>query len=81
MNTGALVGRMNFALALAGSRLRGVSVALAPIVGSEAAPASRFIDVWLGGDVSETTKQAVADGASLAQTAALVLGAPEFQRR
>jgi uncharacterized protein (DUF1800 family) len=70
VNTGALVSRMNFALTLAGNRLRGVSVASLPTA-----------DEVLAFDLSETTRATIAKAADAQQMAALTLGAPEFQRR
>jgi uncharacterized protein (DUF1800 family) len=70
VNTGALVGRMNFALTLAGNKLRGVWVASLP-------PA----DELLVGDLSETTRATIARAGDAQQMAALTLGSPEFQRR
>jgi uncharacterized protein (DUF1800 family) len=70
MNTGALVNRMNFSLALASNRLRGVSVGDLPA-------ADRVLD----GDMSDTTRATIAKGMTAPQVAALTLGAPEFQRR
>ncbi len=68
LNTGALVSRMNFAAALAGNQLRGVSIA---------DPAS----IRLAIDLSNPTRAAIANAATPAQALALSLGAPEFQRR
>jgi uncharacterized protein (DUF1800 family) len=70
VNTGALVSRMNFALTLAGNKLRGISVASLPTA-----------DQILAGDLSETTRATIAKAADAPQVAALTLGAPEFQRR
>jgi uncharacterized protein (DUF1800 family) len=70
VNTGALVSRMNFALTLAGNKLRGVSVASLPTA-----------DEVLAGDLSETTRATIAKATDAQQMAALTLGAPEFQRR
>ena len=70
VNTGALVSRMNFALTLAGNKLRGVSVASLPTA-----------DQILAGDLSETTRATIAKATDAPQVAALTLGAPEFQRR
>jgi uncharacterized protein (DUF1800 family) len=70
VNTGALVSRMNFALTLAGNRLRGVSVASLPTA-----------DAVLVGDLSETTRGTIAKAGDAQQMAALTLGSPEFQRR
>jgi uncharacterized protein (DUF1800 family) len=71
VNTGALVGRMNFALALAGNKLRGIVVPQAPRVPSD----------LISGELSETTRATIAKATSAPQIAALTLGSPEFQRR
>jgi uncharacterized protein (DUF1800 family) len=68
LNPGALVSRMNFAAALAGNQLRGVSIA---------DPGS----IRLAIDLSNSTRAAIANAATPAQALALSLGAPEFQRR
>ena len=70
MNTGALVSRMNFSLALASNQVRGVLVGDLP-------GADRILD----GDMSETTRATIAKATTAPQIAALTLGAPEFQRR
>ena len=70
VNTGALVSRMNFALTLAGNKLRGISVASLPTA-----------DQILAGDLSETTRATIAKATDSPQMAALTLGSPEFQRR
>ena len=71
VNTGALVGRMNFALQLASNKLPGVSVA-------EGEP---VVDTVLRGDVTDTTRATIAKATSRPQMMALTLGAPEFQRK
>jgi uncharacterized protein (DUF1800 family) len=72
VNTGAIVGRMNFALALASNKLPGVIVdSRQPLVDSQV----------LGGEISETTRTTIAKASDAAQMAALTLGSPEFQRR
>jgi uncharacterized protein (DUF1800 family) len=71
VNTGALVGRMNFALALASNKLRGTVVSQTP------QPASDLI----AGELSESTRATIAKAGSAPQIAALTLGSPEFQRR
>lgn len=96
-NTGALVSRMNFALALTSGRMP-------PPSSPERGPAVRqafgrpgrgFVDItpsslesWqtsveaaLGQDLSPTTRATTAKAATPAQRIALVLGSPEFQRR
>jgi uncharacterized protein (DUF1800 family) len=71
VNTGALVGRMNFALALASNKLRGT------VVSQTTQSASDLI----AGDLSESTRTTIAKAGSAPQIAALTLGSPEFQRR
>jgi len=77
VNTGALVSRMNFALALAGNRLRGIAIASpqSSVVNEE------IIDGILAGDISDSTRATIARAATAEQMAALTLGSPEFQRR
>jgi uncharacterized protein (DUF1800 family) len=70
VNTGALVSRMNDALALASGRMPGVHVADAP-------PAESV----LAGNMSDTTRATIAKAAIPPQALALALGSPEFQRR
>ncbi len=71
VNTGALVGRMNFALSLASNKLRGIVVAQAPPAASD----------LVTGELSESTRATIAKATSAPQIAALTLGSPEFQRR
>jgi uncharacterized protein (DUF1800 family) len=71
VNTGALVGRMNFALALASNKLRGTIVSQTPQSASD----------LIAGDLSESTRATIAKAGSAPQVAALTLGSPEFQRR
>lgn len=61
VNTGALLNRLNFALALAGNRLRGTRVNAGRVLGSGAsgdatATLNRAIAVFLAGQVSEQTR-------------------------
>jgi uncharacterized protein (DUF1800 family) len=70
VNTGALVGRMNFALDLASGKLRGIGVP------SLDARAASLVD-----DLGESTRSTVAQATSEPQRVALILGSPEFQRR
>lgn len=61
VNTGALLNRLNFALALAGNRLRGTRVDVARVLGRGAtsdaqAALERSIDVFLAGQISEQTR-------------------------
>jgi uncharacterized protein (DUF1800 family) len=77
MNTGALVGRMNFALRLASNKLPGISIENPP---ATAGP-DHMIVAFLGGEASFETRATIAKATSASQMAALTLGAPEFQRR
>jgi uncharacterized protein (DUF1800 family) len=85
VNTGALLNRMNFAVALVNNRLRGVRVDLTPITGRNppevAAARDAIVASLLSNDVSESTRATIAKGSEVTQVAALTLGSPEFQRR
>ena len=70
MNTGALVSRMNFAVALATNQLRGISIA------DPDSARGRF-----GPELSDSTRAAIAKAATPGQALALTFGSPEFQRR
>jgi uncharacterized protein (DUF1800 family) len=85
MATGSLIDRLNFAQALAGGRIGGTRVTLAPAGGSASEAPDRIVEASLAGDLSPSTRQVLAGAALTQATAAqrtgLVLGAPEFQRR
>jgi uncharacterized protein (DUF1800 family) len=70
VNSGALVNRMNVALAIANGSARGISIS--PIEHPEP---------LITGDIAPTTRDTIARATTPAQAAALGLGAPEFQRR
>ena len=78
VNTGALVNRMNFALALADGKVPGVAIASRDAIGGSAEEA---VAALLGGDASESTRATIGKAANAPQLAAFTLGAPEFQRR
>jgi uncharacterized protein (DUF1800 family) len=78
VNTGALLNRMNFAVALTSGRLRGV--ASVPLGSADQARTALVSDA-LAGDLSETTATTIAKATEPSQALALVLGSPEFQRR
>jgi uncharacterized protein (DUF1800 family) len=75
VSTSGLLARLNFALDLAGGRLRGVTVAAGAMVPEQLVPAG----------LSDTTRRTLAaesaQGLDPARMAGLVLGSPEFQRR
>jgi uncharacterized protein (DUF1800 family) len=88
VSTSGLVARLNFALDLAGGRIRGVTVDAAGLApggpdgpGLADSMAARLVPAGL----SESTRKAVEGEAGLgldpARVAGLVLGSPEFQRR
>ena len=74
VNTGALLNRMNFAVALSSGTLRGVRPTAAMSEGWIASGA-------LAGDLSEPTRATVAQATAPPQAVALLLGSPEFQRK
>jgi uncharacterized protein (DUF1800 family) len=79
VNTGALLDRMNLALALASGQLPGIGGAR----GTELTPRDpeAAIDRLLGVEVSDTTRATIARASTGPQMIALSLGSPEFQRR
>jgi uncharacterized protein (DUF1800 family) len=95
-NTGALVSRMNFALALASGRLPALAGNRQLAGGAQPAPspvaqdfsAAHAVDGWvasveaaLAHDLSDTTRATIAKATAAPERAALALGSPEFQRR
>jgi uncharacterized protein (DUF1800 family) len=73
VNTGALVGRMNFALQLAGGRLPRTTV--------NVRPDQPLVATALADDVSDATRTTIDKATTPEQMMALTLGSPEFQRR
>jgi uncharacterized protein (DUF1800 family) len=78
VNTGALLNRMNFAVALTGGRLRGIRTAAG---GDHGDARDAFVDRILGGDLSAATRSTVAKATQPSQAVALLVGSPEFQRK
>ena len=89
VNTGGLLERMNFGLALAGNRIQGTRVDLAKLVAQDK---SKLIDESLklivAGDISPATRETLLKQIdeknakdSVAQVVGLILGTPEFQRQ
>ena len=79
VSSGALVTRMNFAVAMAGGALGGVRLAspsAAPVSAGE-----RVVRDGLGGDVSTATLDTIGKARTPAQAVALAIGSPEFQRQ
>jgi uncharacterized protein (DUF1800 family) len=93
VNTGALVNRMNFALALTSGKIPGVSVdnlvsqadslqvSQTLVTTQPTVDSQKMIAQMLGNDVSESTRATITKATTVPQMAALTLGAPEFQRR
>jgi len=83
VNTGALVNRMNFSVALASNTLQGVSVDLGRTSagGDISAARDRLVHQWLRGDVSRATLETMTKASDVTELAALTIGSPEFQRR
>lgn len=97
MNTGAILNRINFGMAVAANRLPNASVTDWSDAGRlRAAPRDVQVDAviaaFLGGHASPDTRQIMLDGqhplttqlaatTGLAQVVGLAIGAPEFQRR
>jgi uncharacterized protein (DUF1800 family) len=80
VNSGALIGRMNFALALAANTYRGVVLG-DPLPDRNQTDADTAVAVFLSDDVSDGTRATIHKATSAAQVVALALGSPEFQRR
>jgi uncharacterized protein (DUF1800 family) len=80
VSSGALVSRMNFALAFGGSRLRGVSLPFEAASRVESVRAALLTGA-LQGAASPATVATIEKAATVEQTVALALGSPEFQRK
>jgi uncharacterized protein (DUF1800 family) len=92
VNTGALLSRMNFSVALTNGRLPGIkatfpdtrAAASAPETtpaGSLDAARDTIVDDILAGDIAPSTRATVAKASTPAQAIALLLGSPEFQKK
>jgi uncharacterized protein (DUF1800 family) len=80
VSSGALVGRMNFALEL--GRNRGRAVTIPFVFGSTAdAMSARLLNDALHNDVSASTRATIAKATTVEQIIALAIGSPEFQRQ
>jgi uncharacterized protein (DUF1800 family) len=78
VNTGTLLNRMNFAVALVGGRMRGVQPSA---VDSAGTARDQLVNGVLAGDVSAATAQTIGKAQDARQATALILGSPEFQRK
>jgi uncharacterized protein (DUF1800 family) len=83
VTTGALVSRMNFALALVDNRLPAVRVDLAALAGTPdlALARTQVLRQLLDNNASPVTLAVLDKASTVTQLVALALGAPEFQRR
>ncbi|MFN0084259.1 MAG: DUF1800 domain-containing protein [Blastocatellia bacterium] len=95
VNSGALLQRMNFALALAANRIPGTRVTLAPPETAAGTPqlVDHYLRLLLRGEVSPQTRATIDKSLNEARIAALdrpaagakvvglILGSPEFQRQ
>lgn len=92
INTGALLKRLNFAIALAGAQgqgrgqgqgqLRGVRLTIRGMApDTSEATRMKLIDTLIGTEVSTMTSTTLAKAGSPQHLVALTLGSPEFQRR
>jgi uncharacterized protein (DUF1800 family) len=80
VSSGALVNRMNFALAVSGGQMRGIELPTQDPARPDAAR-DRVVRDALAGDVSPTTLATIAKATTVEQTIALAIGSPEFQRQ
>ena len=92
INSGALMNRLNFALALAGNKLPGVRSDVVSLIPAMAAgDAGRSVDalsaVITGGDLTDATRATIkarivrGDNTQIPIIAGLILGSPEFQKQ
>jgi uncharacterized protein (DUF1800 family) len=79
VNTGGLLERMNFGLALASNRIPGTSVNLSRL------STDQYLKLLLAGEISETTREALLkqldQSDPVMKVVGLILGTPEFQRQ
>jgi uncharacterized protein (DUF1800 family) len=88
VNTGGLVNRMNFALALVQNKVQGVRLDLTTMTGASSGAAgdlgaarNRLVQTVLQGTASDATVATMERAKDTTQLSALALGAPEFQRK
>jgi len=85
VNTGGLLERMNFGLALAGNRVQGTKVSLAKTSGDQSKVMDEYLKTILAGDVSAATREALMkqmnESDPSTKVVGLILGTPEFQRQ
>ena len=85
VNTGALLERMNFGLALANNRIPGTRVSLSKLNGDQAKVMDEYLKTLLAGEISSATRETLLkqlDPADpVTKVVGLILGTPEFQRQ
>jgi uncharacterized protein (DUF1800 family) len=81
VNTGALLNRMNFAVALTGNRLGGVRLPDTATHSNAEQARDALVAGVLANDISPATAAIIARAEQVPQTLALILGSPEFQRK
>ena len=81
VNSGALLNRMNFAVALTSGQMRALGAGSPYRTSTAEAVGQALFTTALANDVSESTSATVARASTPAQAAALTLGSPEFQKR
>jgi uncharacterized protein (DUF1800 family) len=81
VNTGALLSRMNFAVALTDGRMRGLRAPTSLVNAPIETARDTIADQVLAGDLSSSTRTTVDKASGPSQAVALLLGSPEFQRR
>jgi uncharacterized protein (DUF1800 family) len=85
VNTGGLLERMNFGLALASNRVQGTKVNLVNAKGEQSKVLDEYVKTILAGDISASTREALAKQLTQSdpptKVVGLILGTPEFQRQ
>ena len=88
VNTGGLLERMNFGLALAGNRVQGTQVDLSKLTANETSQAKvldQSLKTILAGDMSAATRETLLkqldQSDTVTKVVGLILGTPEFQRQ
>ncbi len=85
VNTGGLLERMNFGLALAGNRIQGTKVNLSKLGADQSKVMDEYLKVLLAGDISASTRETMLKQLEpsdpVTKVVGLILGTPEFQRQ
>jgi len=85
VNTGGLLERMNFGLALANNRIPGTRVNLSKLSGEQSRVMDEYLKNLLAGEVSSATREALVkqldQSDPVTKVVGLILGTPEFQRQ